>query len=204
MPLPDPLPDCRDQEVAKIHTDFCVHFDANTYTAPPRLIGKDVVVKADHKTVTLYFKDEVVATHERSWLRRHRVELPSHCEEARRNHPKQWQSDEAAILLSLGETVKAYLERLAASDLPLKKNIQRLIALRDEYGSTALCHAIEQATAHNAFGADYIENILYQQMSPQRIHPPVRLSREPLNHIRLEEPSLAEYDAFVIRRNKAP
>jgi hypothetical protein len=204
MPLPHLIPDCRDREVAKVHTDFCVHFDANTYTAPPRLIGKDVVVKADHKTVSLYFKDEVVATHERSWLRRHRVELPSHCEEAQRNHPKQWQSDETALLMGLGETVKAYLESLVAGGLPLKKNIQRLIALKDEYGSTALCQAIEQATAHNAFGADYIENILYQQMSPQRIHPPVRLSREPLNHIRLEEPSLAEYDAFVVRRNKTP
>lgn len=204
MPLPHFIPDCRDREVAKVHTDFCVHFDANTYTVPPRLIGKDVVVKADHKTVSLYCKDEVVATHERSWLRRHRVELPSHCEQAQRNHPKQWPSDEAAILMGLGETVKAYLESLAAGGLPLKKNIQRLIALKDEYGPSALCQAIEQATAHNAVGADYIENILYQQMSPQRTHPPVRLSQEPLNHIRLEEPSLAEYDAFVIKRNKTP
>ena len=203
-PLPHVFPDCRDMEVAKVHTDFCVHFDANTYTAPPRLIGKDVVVKADHQTVTIYFKDELVATHERSWLRRHRAELPSHCEEAKRHRHKYWQSDEAAILISLGEAVKTYLERLAASNLPLKKNIQRLLALRDEYGSTALCDAIEQATAHNAFGADYIENILYQQMSPQRIHPPVQLSQEALNHIRLEEPSLAEYDAFIIRRNKTP
>jgi transposase len=204
MPLPDTLPDCRDMEVAKVHTDFCVHFDANTYTVPPRLIAKDVVVKADHHTVSIYFKDELAVTHERSWLRRHRAELPSHCEEAQRHRHKHWQSAEAAILLSLGESVKTYLERLAAGDLPLKKNVQRLIALRDEYGSTALCDAIEQATAHNAYGADYIENILYQQMSPQRIHLPVRLREDALNRIRLEEPSLAEYDAFIIRRNKTP
>lgn len=204
MSLPHVLPDCRDMEVAKVHTDFCVHFDANTYTAPPHLVGKDVVVKADHQTVTIYFKDEVAATHERSWLRRHRAELPSHREEAKRHRHKHWQSEEAAILMSLGEAVKTYLERLAATNLPLKKNIQRLLALRDEYGSTALCDAIGQATAHNAYGADYIENILYQQMTPQRTHTPVRLSEDALNHIRLEEPSLAEYDAFIIRRNKTP
>jgi hypothetical protein len=84
----------------------------------------------------------------------------------------------------------------------LKKNIQRLLALKDDYGSKALCEAIEQAAAHNAIGADYIENILYQQMSPQRIHPPVRLQEDALNKIRLEEPSLAEYDAFIIRKKK--
>jgi hypothetical protein len=39
-----------------------------------------------------------------------------------------------------------------------------LLALRDDYGSSALIEAIEQATAHNAFGTDYIENILYLHM----------------------------------------
>lgn len=202
LPLPAALPDCRDMQLAGVHTDFCVHFDANTYTAPPHLIGKDVIVKADHQTVTLYFKDEAVATHERSWLRRHRAELPSHREEAQRHRCRHWQSDEAAALISMGEPVKAYLERLAATDLPLKKNLQKLLALKDDYGSTALCDAIKQAAAHNAIGADYIENILYQQMSPRRIHPPVRLREDALNHIRLEEPSLAEYDAFILKRKK--
>jgi len=55
---------------------------------------------------------------------------------------------------------------------------------------------------HNAIGADYIENILYQEMTPTRHHPPVRLKKEALNNIRLPEPSLAEYDAHVIKRNK--
>ena len=84
----------------------------------------------------------------------------------------------------------------------MKKNIHRLLALRDEYGSPALIEAIKQATAHKAYGADYIENILYQQMTPQRSHPPVKLTEAALNDIRLEEPSLEEYDAFVIRRKK--
>ncbi|GKT10997.1 IS21 family transposase [Desulforhabdus sp. TSK] len=202
LPLPPNLPDCRDLEVATVHTDFCIHFDANTYTVPPHLIGKEVTVKADHQTVTIYFKDEVVANHARSWLRRHRAELPSHCEAAQR-HPGGY-SDEAAALMGLGEPVKAYLERFAATDLPLKKNLQRLLALKDDYGSAALCDAITQAAAHNAIGADYIENILYQQMAPRRIHPPVHLRDEALNRIRLDEPSLAEYDAFILKRKKIP
>jgi hypothetical protein len=118
-------------------------------------------------------------------------------------HPGGY-SDEAAALMGLGEPVKAYLERFAATDLPLKKNLQRLLALKDDYGSAALCDAITQAAAHNAIGADYIENILYQQMAPRRIHPPVHLRDEALNRIRLDEPSLAEYDAFILKRKKIP
>jgi len=54
----------------------------------------------------------------------------------------------------------------------------------------------------NTYGTDYTENILYQEITPQRRHPPLRLNRESLNHIRLQEPSLADYDAFVVRRRK--
>jgi len=80
--------------------------------------------------------------------------------------------------------------------------MKKLLALESDYGAQALLEAIRYATAHRAFGADYIENILIQKMAPKREHPPVTLSRESLNHIRLIEPSLAEYDAFVIKRRK--
>jgi hypothetical protein len=46
------------------------------------------------------------------------------------------------------------------------------------------------------------ENILYQEMTPQRHHLPVRLKQAHLNDIRLEEPTLADYDAFVIKRTR--
>ena len=202
MPLPEVLPDCRDTEMAKVHTDFSVRFDANTYTVPPWLIGKEVTVRGDRDTVTVYFKEKTVATHQRSWLKRERVESPSHREEAQRHRIKHWQARDAAVLISLGEEVKIYLDRLSATRLPLKKNIQTLLALKDEYGAASLIEAIRQATAHNAYGADYVQNILYQQMTPLRLHPPVRLSQEELNRIRLDEPSLAEYDTLAVKRRK--
>jgi len=62
---------------------------------------------------------------------------------------------------------------------------------------------MQRATLHQAYGAHYIENILYQEMTPQRQHAPVRLKQHHLNHIRLEEPSLEVYDALMIKRNKS-
>jgi transposase len=200
--LPESFPDCRDTQAAKVHTDFSIRFDANTYTVPPWLVGKQVLVKADQDVVTIYFKDKAVATHQRSWLRRERVESAHHREEAQRYRIKHWHTQDVAFLISLGEEVKVYLERLAQTRLPLKKNIQMLLALKDEYGSTSLIEAIKQASAHNAYGADYIQNILYQEMTPLRVHLPVKLSQQELNRIRLDEPSLAEYDTFAIKRRK--
>jgi hypothetical protein len=52
------------------------------------------------------------------------------------------------------------------------------------------------------YGAHYIKNILYQEMTPKKNHPPVKVKQENLNHIRLQQPSLAQYDAFIIKRKK--
>ncbi len=202
IPLPEFLPDCRDAAQLRVYDDFAVHFDGNWYTVPPWAIGKKVAVKADNQTLTVYFKDRPIATHNRSWLRKQRIELPEHSEAARKHKEKYWLSREAAALLSLGEEAKVYLEELATTGQSLKRSMKKLLALESDYGAQALLEAIRYATAHRAFGADYIENILIQKMAPKREHPPVTLSREPLNHIRLIEPSLAEYDAFVIKRRK--
>jgi transposase len=201
-PLPETLPDRRDMATAKVHSDFSVRFDGNTYTVPPWLVGRQVIVKADHLTLTVYFKDKAVAVHQRSWEKYQRVELPQHHEAARKNLHKHWLSEDAAVLISLGEEAKSYLENLAATQHSLKKNLKRLLQLKDEYGSHALIQAIKRAALHRAYGADYIENILYQEMTPQREHLPVRLNQENLNRIRLQEPSLAEYDALIVNRRK--
>jgi transposase len=203
-PLPEFLPDCRDTNPAKVHPDFSVRFDANTYTVPPWAIGNQVIVKADRRTLTIYLKDKVLATHARSYKRKERVELPAHKEAALRQKRRLWKSDLVQAFISLGEEAKAYLERLSDTHEPLRKNLEKLLALKDEYGPYALIEAIKRASIHHAYGAHYIENILYQEMTPKTHHPPVRLKQEKLNRIRLDEPSLADYDAFVVKRINRP
>jgi transposase len=201
-PLPDLLPDCRDKALCKVYSDFSIRFDGNFYTVPPWAIDKEVVAKADHHTLTVYFKDKSIATHHRSWERRKRIELSSHREAARKEQRKIWRSQEVGAFISLGEEAKTYLEGLTAANQPIKKDLKKLLALKDDYGAFALIEAIKKASFHHAYGAHYVENILYQEMTPKRNHPPVKVKQEDLNRIRLEEPSLAQYDALVIKRRK--
>ena len=199
-PLPALVPDCRDTAQAKVHTDFSIHFNGNTYTVPPWLIGKTITVKADHHQLTCYLQDKTVATHPRCWQRKQRIELPQHRELAQKHHRRHWDSQEVAAFISLGEVAKTYLERLASTNQPLTKSVKKLLGLKDDYGAHALVEAMQRALRHQAIGVHYIANIIYQEMTPQRPHPPVKLKQPHLNQIRLEEPSLADYDAFVLRR----
>ena len=202
-PLPELLPAGRDTVQAKVHTDVSMRFDGNTSTVPPWRIGQSLIVKADHHHLTCYFKDKVVTTHLRGWQRQQRIELPPHREAAHKHHRRYGYSQEVAALIALGETAKRSLEHLATANEPLKKQVKKLLALQDDYGPQALLDAMQRAPLQQAFGAHDSENMLYQEMPPQRQQPPVRRKQAQLNEIQLEDPALADYDALVIKRTRA-
>lgn len=197
-PLPALLPDCLDTAQVTVHVDCSVRFDANTYTVPPWAVGKIATVKADHRTVRVMLREKTLATHVRSWERNQRIELPEHRDATIKSQRRQWRSQEVAALVSMGDDAREYLERLAgAASIPLKKDVARLLILKDRYGADALVVAIQRALRHNALGAAAVENILRQSQSPPKNHPPLRFEEDRLNRIRLEEPNLAEYDAIL-------
>jgi transposase len=200
QPLPEFLPDCRETLSLKVHTDFAVRFDGNFYSVPPWAIGKTVIVKADIQTVTIYQHDKTIAVHTRCWEKKQRVELPAHREAAFKRRPQEWLAAEVSSFISLGEEAKSFLEGLSHTGQPIKKNLAKLLALKDQHGTALLIQAIKRAIIHNAYGAQYVENILHQEKNPKKNHPPVQLQRQDLNRIRLEEPLLADYDAYILKR----
>ena len=198
--LPELTPDCRETLSLKVHTDFAVRFDSNFYSVPPWIIGKTVLLKADNQTVTIYHHEKTLAIHPRSWEKKQRLELPAHREAAYKRRPQEWLATEVSSFISLGEEAKIFLEGLSHTGQPIKKNLAKLLSLKDRFGTALLIQALKRAMTHQAYGAHYVENILYQETSPKQDHPPVQLQRQDLNRIRLEEPLLADYDAYILKR----
>jgi transposase len=184
----------------QVYKDFCVRFDSNAYTVPPWCIGKQLTLKADQKTIQLFSGSRLIATHLRCWEKKKRIEIPSHVEKAMKKQRRFLESKQTALFKALGDEFREYLDGLVQSNQPIKKSIARLLSLKDQYGSGSLSWAILKALRYGAFGADYIENILYQEMTPETDHPPVQMKNEALNRIHLSEPSLEEYDALILKR----
>lgn len=201
-PLPEPLPDFRETETLLVYKDFGVRFDANIYTVPPRLVGKTVTVKADRRTLSVYYKEKQVATHQRTWKKKQRVELPSHTEQVKKLKKKVFMDKQIMVFMSLGQEAVDYLEKLADASQPLKKTVDRLLVLNDDYGTSSLIYALKKALKHKLYGFAYIQNILYQEMTPEIRHLPVSLKDDQLNQIRLSQPNLAEYDAIALQKRK--
>ena len=203
-PLPEGLPDCREAETVLVHKDFAVIFDGNQYTAPPWTVGKHLILKADFNTVTLYHLQKQVTAHFRSWERKQRIELPSHREQVKKLQNKLWRQRDIALLSSLCPEAVDYLSAIAEARQPVQKTAAILLTLKDKYGEEALICAVRKAIAHKAYGAEYIRNILHQESTPKKQHLPVKLKNEELNNLRLAAPSLAEYDAYILKRRRDP
>jgi len=200
--LPDPLSDYRETETLLVYKDFGIRFDVNVYTVPPRLVSKSVTLKADSRTISVYYKEKKVATHVRSWKKKERVDLPSHSEQVKKLKKKVFMDKQIMIFMSLGQEAVDYLEKLAYASQPLKKTVVRLLVLNDNYGTASLIYALKKALIHKLYGFAYIQNILYQEMTPSIRHQPVALKNEELNKIRLPRPNLAEYDAIALQRRR--
>ena len=201
-PLPTTLPETRKTCSPLVHKDFAVRFDSNSYSVPPWVIGKQVTLKADDLRVSIYYKDKLVACHRRCWEKKQRLELPGHLQQVKKIRKRMLRDKQVMVFLSLGETALRYLEQLSLLKLPIKKDISSLLKLRDEYGEMALLYGLEKSLEKKVIGADYVRNILYQEMTLVTTHQPVRLKQEELNDIILTTPALAEYDAVILKRRK--
>jgi transposase len=200
--LPETLPDIRHAGSFLVHKDFGVRFDANTYTVPPWAINKKVTVKADAYTVTIFHKDQVIARHTRHYDKKQRIELPQHREQVRKLHHKLWKDRQIGEFVVLGDMAADYLKELTDRRLPIKKNVEKLLQLKDLYGTPRLLDALSKAVAHKAYGAEYIEHILVSHQTPPRPRTRVTVTHELLARATLQEPSLTAYDNLLIERNR--
>jgi len=207
-PLPALTPDYRDTAEALVQKDLRLQFDGNRYCAPPHLVGQRLTVKADASSVTLYHRNQEIVRYPRCWRRgqtlgaaRFEKELLAHRAAAQRS---QAQQRLIALLASNcpQETVEGYLRGLADCNRGLARQITELLQLIHQYGPEAAAGALQKAFTARAFGADYVANLLRQQLSPRNPQPPLQLRDPELNQLVTDPLSLLDYDAFVLEARK--
>lgn len=190
--------------------DLRLHFDGNRYCAPPHLVGQRLIIKADASSVALYHRNQEIVRYPRCWRRgqtlgaeRFEKELLAHRAAAQR-------SDAQRRLIALlvadcaQETVEAYLRGLADSNRALSRQITELLHLIRQYGPEAVAGALQKALTARAFGADYVANLLRQQLAPRNPQPPLQLRDPELNQLVTDPLSLLDYDAFILDARKEP
>jgi hypothetical protein len=186
-----------DIETATV-TKICrVIFDRNAYSVPWRLVGQNVLVRANDDTVSIFLGHKQVARHARCWRVNETIEEASHREQLLRERPRAPASSLPAELAALGDTGRDYFKVLAANGQSIQREIVRLVFLAEIFGENHTKDAMLEVLKTGHVGAEYVEYVLRHK---KRLHPqppPLRLGDPEIDAISFREPDLSLYDELV-------
>ena len=146
---------------ATVHQDSHVLFERRMYSVPWRLIGKKVWLCATPSTVSIYWEDARVATHERrcgdlrSTVDAH---LPDHRADLRHRSRSFWEERAARI----GPDTAAYVKALFDSDdvLSMLRPAQAVVTHLEKFPKERAEAACRRASFFGTFGYGALKNIL--------------------------------------------
>jgi transposase len=160
LPLPAIDYDTRILTSVKSTSQGLVKFEANRYSVPFTHANKMLTLKANTHEVWIYDQEQLIAQHRRSLQKYQLIEDPRHSQGLLQSRPKATYFKHRDLLLTLGDPAQQYLAALSNTELHLAHQLKKIATLFDLFGQAEVKTAIRQALAYNAFGHDYLKNII--------------------------------------------
>lgn len=151
-----------------------VLLDTNRYSIPHLYAGQKLTLKIYPERLSIFHKETLIATHSRSFDRREDVHNPDHTKELLTQRIKARQQTLLFAFLNLTPQAQLYHRKLEEKSLNPLHHIQKIVALSEIYGPEQVARAIADAITFQAYGCDYIANILEQRQrtpgAPSALH----------------------------------
>jgi transposase len=148
-----------------VHPDCHVRVGNALYSVPYRYKGKEVTVRADRSLVRIYYRGELIKTHE--------VQAPGGRSTDYGDYPPE-KSEYAmrdpnrliAKACSRGPSIGEFTERLLAGDFPWAKlrQAQKLLRLVDKYGAVRVEAACRRALAFDLVNVRRLQTMIEQAL----------------------------------------
>jgi len=194
-PLPAMPYDCA--LVRPISANGCCHVlhDTNRYSVPHRYASQPLTLKLYPDQLLLFHQDQLIATHGRSYDRRQKLTHPDHPKELVTQRQQARHQTLLLRFLALGAHAEPYVRQLELKCLNPRHHLQKIVALSEIYGPEPVGRALQDALTFEAYGCEYIANILEQRQRPTT--PPAALHltrRQDLLDVELPPTDLTSYE----------
>ncbi len=176
-PLPAMAYDCAVVRPTSANGCCRVVLDTNRYTVPYLYASQKLTLKVYPDQLLLYHHEKLIATHLRSYDRRQDLRNPDHIQELVVQRHRAREQTFLQAFLSLGPQAELYVRRLQEKRLNAPHHIQKIVALSQIYGADKVVHALDDALKFEAFGCEYIANILEQRERQPVVPSPLHLTR---------------------------
>jgi transposase len=194
-PLPVLPYDCA--VVRSIGANGCCHvlFDTNRYSVPHLYASQKLTLKLYPDQLLLFHNEKLIATHPRCYDRRQKLTNPDHTKELVTQRQRARNQTLLLTFLALSTHAEPYARKLEEKRLNTMHHIQKIVALSEIYGPEKVDRALADALAFEAYGCEYIANLLEQRERPGG--PPAALHltrRQDLLDLELPPTDLTPYE----------
>jgi transposase len=198
-PLLRPLPvlayDCAVVRPTSANGCCRVVLDTNRYTVPFLYASQKLTLKIYPDQLLLYHYEKLIATHLRSYDRRQDIRNPDHIQELLVHRHRAHEQTCLQAFLSLGPQAELYTRKLQEKRLNAPHHLQKIVALSQIYGPDKVARALEEALKFEAYGCEYIANILEQRERQPLVPAPLHLThRQDLLDLDLPPANLNLYE----------
>src|SRR6185295_10523559 len=175
----------------------CCHvlFETNRYSVPHLYASQKLTLKLYPDQVLLFHHEKLIATHPRSYDRRQKISNPDHTKDLVVQRQKARAQTLLLTFLALSAHAEPYARKLEDKRLNTPHHIQKIVALSEIYGPAKVDRALQDALVFQAYGCEYIANILEQRERPGT--PPAALHltrRQDLLELDLPPADLTPYE----------
>ena len=173
-PLPVMPYDCAVIQPVSANRCCRISFQANRYSVPHLYASQKLTLKIDPERLCIFHHEKLIATHARSYDRQQKITDPDHQKELLTQRKKARNQTLVLAFLSLTPQAESFCRGLQEKRLNAAHHIQKIVALSEIYSPDKVARAIEDALHFEAFGCEYIANILLQRervpLTPSALH----------------------------------
>ena len=157
----------------RVSPESVIRFETNCYSVPEHLIKQVVTVRVASKELRIYNDGNLVAEHQRSFLKRQWLRDLNHYSRTLSIKPRAKVLAYREKLLELDSKITEYVAEICRRDRNvMNQQILRLYALWKEYGTERFFEAVQFCHELPVYGAEYVELIL---RIPQNEGPEIEL-----------------------------
>lgn len=171
-----------------------IHFETNRYSVPSRHSHQPCSLMVYPRHIEIIIENRSIATHQRSFLKNHKIENPIHREKLIAITPNFKYQRILQLMMNMDNALALFLKRAEAEGADPMEAAYALFKLLAIASKQTLVSAIREANNLGTFKVAYIKNLL--QPSEGKHHP-VYPQDNTLLDIRYERRDLAGYDDLV-------
>ncbi len=185
---------CSRKIPTKINKLFRVRFAGNTYSVPAQYSFEDAIINVFIDKIIITSKGREIAKHERYFGSKKDIENPMHSKSLIETRKRASEQKIVAWLYRLSCKAHIFYAELAKRSLNLMRELNKISALQTTYTDQEIAMALEDCIVNEAFGVDYMRNILdiKKKQLPEAGPLHVTHNADQLN-VRIPAPNIAIY-----------